>query len=268
MVLATNWRDDRLLYYRYAPPPGPEDSFEERDLPEPPYEGAAPHERSVYFYWWSFLRENEDYVRCCKEGGAGPFGRLYQDFGDVRDDDFMSWWNRTRLLFCQRLERSVRIHTPDASGIFALPRGDGRIVLSLPVAADSKRVLKEIKQLIRREQDKLSDFPQEAQRDWTHARYEIATKPVLKALHIRLKLLRLRRADENVPLHKLGKDAGLEFDKDTIPEERASRVSRYIREARCLARYAAEGLFPIVKDDDIGGLSVPLRRQWTRARSG
>lgn len=49
-------------------------------------------QRSVYYWWWAYLRRNEDYLACCAKGGEGKLSHLYADFGDVRDDNFRSWW--------------------------------------------------------------------------------------------------------------------------------------------------------------------------------
>lgn len=52
-------------------------------------------QRSPYYWWWAYLRRNEDYLKCCELGGIGPLAELYADFGDVRSDDFPSWWGRS-----------------------------------------------------------------------------------------------------------------------------------------------------------------------------
>ncbi len=53
-------------------------------------------QRSVYYWWWAYLRRNEDYLACCARGGKGKLAGLYADFGDVREDDFRSWWGGNR----------------------------------------------------------------------------------------------------------------------------------------------------------------------------
>lgn len=52
-------------------------------------------QRSPYYWWWAYLKRNKEYLRCCENGGKGRLARLYKDFGDVRDDDFPSWWGRS-----------------------------------------------------------------------------------------------------------------------------------------------------------------------------
>ncbi len=52
-------------------------------------------ERSPYYWWYEYLRRNNDYLQCCKAGGDGPLSELYADFGDVRED-FRVWWGGKR----------------------------------------------------------------------------------------------------------------------------------------------------------------------------
>ena len=55
---------------------------------------AALHlqQRSPYYWWWAYLRRNQDYLDCCANDGQGALAQLYADFGDVRSDDCRSWW--------------------------------------------------------------------------------------------------------------------------------------------------------------------------------
>jgi hypothetical protein len=55
---------------------------------------AADHllQRSPYYWWWAYLKRNDDYLACCKQGGGGSLAELYADFGDVRNEDFRTWW--------------------------------------------------------------------------------------------------------------------------------------------------------------------------------
>ncbi len=49
-------------------------------------------EKSPYYWWWAYLKRNEQYLDCCERKGAGKLAKLYKDFGDVRSDDFKAWW--------------------------------------------------------------------------------------------------------------------------------------------------------------------------------
>jgi hypothetical protein len=49
-------------------------------------------ERSVFYWWWAYLKRNTEYIECCNNNGKGSLANLYGDFGDVRSDDFRTWW--------------------------------------------------------------------------------------------------------------------------------------------------------------------------------
>jgi len=69
--------------------------------------------KTVYYWWWSYLKRNQEYLKCCEAGGKGKLLKLYQDFGDVRSDDFQKWWSqddRGANLFSDPLvESTVRL---------------------------------------------------------------------------------------------------------------------------------------------------------------
>jgi hypothetical protein len=55
--------------------------------------GAA--KRSLYFWWWRYLRLSSDYWWLCKQSGKTfdrDFAKTYKDFGDVFSVDFEKWW--------------------------------------------------------------------------------------------------------------------------------------------------------------------------------
>ena len=63
-------------------------------------------QRSPYYWWWAYLKRNDEYIACCARGGTGKLAKLYKDFGDVRSDDFRTWWGvslqRGQLLFAEK----------------------------------------------------------------------------------------------------------------------------------------------------------------------
>ena len=96
-----------FLYFVHAPPQTDLDTKPEARRPTAPNPSDGKLRASVYFYWWAFLRLNEEYIDCCKRGGTGKMAKLYRDFGDIRDgtrkstdpksragqvDEFREWW--------------------------------------------------------------------------------------------------------------------------------------------------------------------------------
>ena len=60
---------------------------------------------SVYYWWYEYLKRNEEYRRCCESGGKGELAALYKDFGDVVNVPFNEWWledGRGERLFAEK----------------------------------------------------------------------------------------------------------------------------------------------------------------------
>ena len=48
--------------------------------------------KSVYYWWFEYLKENSDYRETCRNNGEGPGQKIYGHFGDVHKTDFKTWW--------------------------------------------------------------------------------------------------------------------------------------------------------------------------------
>ena len=63
-------------------------TFGTKNRPKP----ESAWKKSVYYWWWAYLKRNQDYLKCCENKGVGKLANLYKDFGDVRGDNFKEWW--------------------------------------------------------------------------------------------------------------------------------------------------------------------------------
>lgn len=156
--------DGRELQFAFAPPqtdldlrPGRNgEPREQPGLPQRPRRDTPPLYRSMYYYWWAFLRLNPAYIECCERGGEGPFAELYGDFGDVRDDarptinndgdHFKAWWiARGAYLFAEPVEREWPEVITDPSTVEL----DGtRLLVSVPLGPSLKDALNELRLLL------------------------------------------------------------------------------------------------------------------------
>ena len=229
-----------VLYFRYAQPLTRLDDATDDDLPNPPFPNAPPYMRSVFYYWWAFLRESEDYIATCANNGKGKLADLYKDFGDIREDKFFDWRRRTgRNLFCEPVDRQIQVVTSEH-----VAHADDRVVLSIPVTGDMGRILAELKSLLN---DSFREVRKSSYRD-THARYPVHTKPVLTALHLMLELLKAKKANPAGSLLDWGRSINLglisgKTDADVLASER-SAISRYLRKAEKLLKNVEQGRFP------------------------
>lgn len=156
--------DGRELQFAFAPPQTGLDirvgrkgeQKEQAGLPQKPRHDTPPLYRSMYYYWWAFLRLNQDYIACCERGGEGPFAELYGDFGDVRDDarptinndgdHFKAWWiERGAYLFAEPSDREWPEVITDPSTVVL----DGtRLLVSVPLGPSLKDALNELRLLL------------------------------------------------------------------------------------------------------------------------
>lgn len=226
-------------------------TFGRKSSPKP----SSAWQRSVYYWWFEYLRRHEGYARTCRQGGRGQFSKLYAHFGDVHAADFKSWWttdNRGAELFAE--PKSVRelqlVNLEDLQGIAADPNvAYVQVPLNLP-----KRFLKQefAKLLLKHHQGKRGVRHARS----SNARYPVKGQPNIPALRITLQVYDLRKAEPDLKLWQIGERLRLfQFEQlpasgdspKTIANKRnimASSVGRYLRKAQAMIDNAAMGIFP------------------------
>ena len=192
---------NRALVFAYAPPQTDLDlrlgrdgkEREQKDLPKPPGKDTDKFLRSVYYYWWAFLRLNQSYMECCENGGTGKHAELYRDFGDIRDeaypaiakseDKFQAWWiKRGAYLFCEPHEfPSPQLINHPAQGI-----NDGeKLMLSVPYSNELDETLNRIRLLLKPKFDE----HYRSEGHFSKALYRVEDKHNLSALQFSLQLV-------------------------------------------------------------------------------
>ena len=181
------------------------------------------------------MRENEEYIECCNLSGKGQHAELYKDFGDVRSDDFFSWWKKGgRELFCEREIGNIEV----LMGGSTVQEHIDRVALSVPIKKDMEHLVAEFRQLIR------PIFAQRRrQNQVSSARYPVAKRPVVTALHTRLMVYQMRKAhpEGTMTLVEIGKKLNLNASNE---QEMAILVSKNLKEAKRLIENVVEGRFP------------------------
>jgi hypothetical protein len=232
--------NNQVLYFQHAPPFTNLDAVSDSKRLKPPFTGAPAYMCSMYYYWWAFLRENDDYRACCEGGGVGPMAKLFADFGDVRDENFMEWWiERGRMLFCEPLEERV-IFYPSAP----LDHDDeGRVLVSIPLSGDLDRVLGEIRAKLGERRD--------PQAGASRARYAILTSARLQSLDRQLKIYQLRDRYQSMTKIQIAYEVGILSESAVTfdPNSVTAQVSGYYADARKLVKNIGKGRFPDYSDE-------------------
>lgn len=192
-----------------------------KSLPIAPANMKEHWERSVFYYWWAFLRENADYWTTCENGGEGPCSALYADFGDVRGEDFWAWWKTHQHLFAEPPSRQVAVieDVPNA-----LVR-QNVVVLEVPLEGKlSYRITQVRRELERRMTDSRHVMLK------SEAKYQVHGKPVVKALAAYLETYKLKKKYPKLPLaYIFDLMAGYEVDIDAASKPVSKQKKYYER---------------------------------------
>ena len=74
--------------------------------------GCPAFKASIYYWWWAFLKRNTHYQKTCRQFGQGKLSALYDDFGDIFETDFLSWWRSHKYLFAEKTALIEQIEAP------------------------------------------------------------------------------------------------------------------------------------------------------------
>ena len=240
---------DDIYFFRYVPPTEKGSEVSKSRRPNPPFPDAELWQCSVYYYWWLFLRDNADYLATCENDGVGPCAAVYQDFGDIRDDDFLRWWRTIgRELFCEPRGRVVFSTSERVNEQFySAYINDMPVQIGFDDSADMEKVLAEAENIIKAHyRVGLLFRPNKA----SGALYPVFTKPMLESLHQHYVALLLSRQENAPKAHEIAKISGVyakEGDGGVHWRKVAGNIGfREIKQAKNMAKYVAQGVFPVM----------------------
>ena len=120
-------------------------------------------QESLYYWWWYAMTLNDDYLKCCANGGKGKLSTLYEAFGDVRYNGdkinaFWNWWSakvgtyndgeklkRGEYLFAEpAFEKAMKVIT-DVNNCEAVIDDANQILVSVPLTITREAILRMFK---------------------------------------------------------------------------------------------------------------------------
>lgn len=213
------------------------------------------YKASVFYYWWAFLRLNEAYIKTCENGGRGKHAKLYDDFGDVRGDDFWAWWKTHTHLFSEPPVAQVTAIT-DVSAYVSKPN---TILIDVPL---DKKLLLRMRQVRRILEDKMEKASYRMSE--SHAQYKVSGKPVVAALSSYLRAWELRQQYPKLPyadVYEIVRGRPVDIEAALKPKPRVKKLSgtvdfqknvpltqmgyRYVRFADEIISNVVKGQFPV-----------------------
>jgi len=224
-------------------------------------------EDTVYYWWWEYLRRNEDYIETCVQNGTGKCAKVYADFGDIRNKTFKEWWSendRGATLFANKASANT-LRIVEKHEIESLD--PDLVLLSLPLDLPMKHLVSRFKKLVGEihKPNRLSKLGLDASKSnakgrqyakYSNATYRFEGQPNIKALKIGLYVYDLARANPDKtkwgiammipdfqPDHRI-----IEGDKGKVLVDKknilSATISRYIKRARDSISYVGQGEFP------------------------
>jgi len=236
-IIRENILSSPAARFKYAPPlKGVRKS--KRLPPDPPYRDAPKYKCSVYYYWWEYLKRHEGYKQTCIDGGVGEYQALYRDFGNVHNGDgFMTWWRSHDHLFAEPYARKIQ----EIEG--GAVKRQGALELSIPLEVQTGYLVKLFKKI-------LSEHSEEAikLRNTSLAMYPVATKPVLRSLHMHLKIWDIKNENPNLKHYEIADIVGVKVynmaHKGEARKRLSTIISRHLRIAEQYIEYVVLGEFP------------------------
>lgn len=182
-----------------------------------PYRDAEPYKASIYYWWWAFLMRNTRYQQICATSGRGELAGLYQDFGNIFERDFLTWWQCHQGLFAEKT---------------ALIEQDGAAPLSstLLYHIDPKRPLSQIQEEIKAlHMHAHAIMPVALPKQTSSAKYPIYTNVSAHTLHKVLTIWDLRCAHPDTSAYDLGVLAGFRANILAPPKYGETRTHAAIK---------------------------------------
>jgi hypothetical protein len=221
----------------------------------------AYQQRSPFYWWWAYLRQNEAYLKCCAAGGIGKYAALYADFGDVRSEDFKRWWSSNQRGARLFGEREFATKLSEIKNFEHVPQHWDTTKLMLvvvPLTSDKQYLKTRFNSLLKVRHTKqrgriANKFAQSTAQYTLKQTYTIDNLDKCLAVYLRHKLA--KQLGEKITLWRIGVELRLmpaSIPKASDPPQEAflkrqalaAAVSRYLKQANQRIANVALGVFP------------------------
>jgi hypothetical protein len=109
-------------------------------------------QESLYFLWWSYLQLSKDYWWVCQQQGEtldGELRGMWQDFGDVYQHGFNTWWSDNgKLLFAEQAKfPHVRKIDDEFSNLSQ--SAEGHVIVQIPLNLTERTISRQVLAIMR-----------------------------------------------------------------------------------------------------------------------
>jgi len=218
-----------------------------------PYRDAEPYKASLYYWWWAFLKRNQHYQYTCARNGKGHLSKLYQDFGDIFNVGFLTWWDSHQMLFSEE---------PSTLSRHDIVEDNAQLLYRIDPCKSFSQVQEEVRVLHLMGH---AIMPAQTRERQSTARYPIYTNASAHSLHKALSVWDLHNKNPDASAFELGVLLGLKANimplnkyghtrtRSAVATERhnkqarvsiANKINRYLRTAEQYIDNVGRGEFP------------------------
>ena len=216
-------------------------------------------QRSVYYWWWEYLRRNQAYRHVCEKEGRvanSTLKRVYADFGNVHNVSFYEWWSeggRGAELFANPRHHA----TVELLQSGSIVSSDARLIaISLPLTLPKRFLKKKVDSILEAFHPSRRGVQYAKQ---SEARYIYRAQPNVASLRSTLAVydaIALARSESKrtpywqiaVDLNLAGSSHPIEGDSPSILASKkvvlSATVGRMYKRALKMIDNAGKGVFP------------------------
>jgi hypothetical protein len=212
---------------------------------------------SPYYWWFMFLRLNEEYKKTVMAKGNGKCAALYKDFGDIYSVDFKTWWNTKAPLFAEKT-KGFSMSIANSSEELAPFGAEDVVNLVVPLNWTQRSLKKKFTQLIL---SKLEKGKRGVSVEASSAPYKLSGKWHIEAMKNAYSVFTLRNQlveGKKLPLADVAIKAKLQIASDmqlgkktklTADMRRMATIiaNRHYKRAETFINSAASNSFPYSK---------------------
>lgn len=201
-------------------------------------------------------------MACCERGGKGKLAKLYEDFGDVRSDDFQAWWTTDRRgarLFGEKPLPLNLKELKDAGDWSDDWKPENVMVVAVPLNLPKRHLESKFIELLKKRHDGQRGRKKAEDAYASTAQYPLHRNVSVPTLRVQLAVydavMAKRRGDVEKTLAQIGKE--LKLVASAVPQAgdlprdaeykrnvMAATVSRHFKAAERIVGNVVKGEFP------------------------
>lgn len=201
-------------------------------------------------------------MACCERGGKGKLAKLYEDFGDVRSDDFHAWWTTDRRGARLFGEKPLPLNLKELKGVGEWSddwHPENVMVVAVPLNLPKRHLESKFIELLKkrhvgqRGRKKAEDAYASTAQYPLHRNVSVPTLRVQLAVYDAV--MEKRRGNTNKTLAKIGEELKLVASAMPKPNDHprdaeykrnvmAATVSRHFKAAVRIVANVVKGEFP------------------------